>query len=44
MWMAMNYGHDIPEKELIDWQDQIIAQDRPLVCQLNARLAALTYQ
>src|SRR5436305_725432 len=21
MWMAMNYGHDIAEQELVDWQD-----------------------
>lgn len=31
MWMAMNYGEDIPEQELIDWQDAIFAQDRPIV-------------
>lgn len=31
MWMTMNYGHDIPEKELVDWQDSIFAQDKPIV-------------
>ncbi|MEZ4581623.1 MAG: hypothetical protein R3A10_08290 [Caldilineaceae bacterium] len=31
MWMAMNYGHDIPAEELIAWQDEIFAQDRPIV-------------
>jgi phenylpropionate dioxygenase-like ring-hydroxylating dioxygenase large terminal subunit len=31
MWMAMNYGHDIPEQDLIAWQDAIFAQDRPIV-------------
>jgi hypothetical protein len=28
MWMAMNYGHAIPDAELIAWQDRIFAQDR----------------
>lgn len=31
MWMTMNYGHDIPEQELIDWQNNIFAQDRPIL-------------
>jgi len=31
MWMAMNYGHDIPAAELIAWQDGIFAQDRPIL-------------
>lgn len=31
MWMAMNYGYDIPEKELVAYQDKIFAQDRPIV-------------
>jgi phenylpropionate dioxygenase-like ring-hydroxylating dioxygenase large terminal subunit len=31
MWMAMNYGHDIPEQELLAWQDTIFAQDRPIL-------------
>jgi phenylpropionate dioxygenase-like ring-hydroxylating dioxygenase large terminal subunit len=31
MWMAMNYGHDIPEAELVGWQDGIFAQDRPIL-------------
>jgi phenylpropionate dioxygenase-like ring-hydroxylating dioxygenase large terminal subunit len=31
MWMAMNYGHDIPEHELIAWQDAIFEQDRPIL-------------
>jgi phenylpropionate dioxygenase-like ring-hydroxylating dioxygenase large terminal subunit len=30
-WMAMNYGHDIPEADLFAWQDRIFAQDRPIV-------------
>jgi phenylpropionate dioxygenase-like ring-hydroxylating dioxygenase large terminal subunit len=31
MWMAMNYGHEIPAHELIAWEDAIFAQDRPIV-------------
>ena len=31
MWMAMNYGHDIPEAELLAWQDSIFEQDRPIL-------------
>ena len=31
MWMTMNYGHDIPAQELIDWQDNIFAQDQPIL-------------
>ncbi len=31
MWMTMNYGHDIAEQELIDWQNNIFFQDRPIV-------------
>jgi phenylpropionate dioxygenase-like ring-hydroxylating dioxygenase large terminal subunit len=31
MWMAMNYGHDLPAGELIAWQDRIFAQDRPIL-------------
>jgi phenylpropionate dioxygenase-like ring-hydroxylating dioxygenase large terminal subunit len=31
MWMAMNYGHDIAEADLVAWQDRIFAQDRPIL-------------
>jgi phenylpropionate dioxygenase-like ring-hydroxylating dioxygenase large terminal subunit len=31
MWMVMNYGHAIPDAELIAWQDRIFAQDRPIL-------------
>ena len=31
MWMAMNYGHDLAEADLIAWQDRIFAQDRPIL-------------
>jgi phenylpropionate dioxygenase-like ring-hydroxylating dioxygenase large terminal subunit len=31
MWMAMNYGHEIPERDLVAWQDTIFGQDRPIL-------------
>jgi phenylpropionate dioxygenase-like ring-hydroxylating dioxygenase large terminal subunit len=31
MWMAMNYGHDIPAADLVAWEDGIFAQDRPIL-------------
>lgn len=31
MWMAMNYGHDIAESQLIEWQDEIFSQDQPIL-------------
>ncbi|MFN8524410.1 MAG: aromatic ring-hydroxylating dioxygenase subunit alpha [Chloroflexota bacterium] len=31
MIMAMNYGHEIPEAELISWQDTIFLQDQPIL-------------
>lgn len=31
MWMTMNYGHDIAEKELIEWQNTIFSQDQPIL-------------
>ena len=30
-WLAMNYGHDVPERELISFQDKITGQDIPVV-------------
>lgn len=30
-WIAMNYGHDIPEQEIVARQDEITAQDIPVV-------------
>ena len=44
MWMAMNYGHDIPEKELVDWQDEIFSQDRPIVQSQRPELLPLDLQ
>lgn len=44
MWMAMNYGHDIPEAELIAWQDEIFAQDQPIVESQRPELLPLDLQ
>jgi len=44
MWMAMNYGHDIPEAELVAWQDEIFAQDRPIVESQRPELLPLDLQ
>ena len=30
-WLAMNYGQDLPEEELVAFQDQITGQDIPVV-------------
>ncbi len=30
-WLAMNYGHEIPEQELVSFQDRITGQDIPVV-------------
>ncbi len=30
-WIAMNYGHEIPEEEIVSLQNQITAQDIPVV-------------
>lgn len=44
MWMAMNYGHDIPEAELVEWQDGIFAQDRPILESQRPELLPLDLQ
>ena len=44
MWMTMNYGHDIPEQDLIGWQNQIFAQDRPIVQSQRPELLPLDLQ
>mgnify|MGYP005638578825 CR=1 FL=1 len=31
MWMTMNYGHELPAQDLIDWQTSIFEQDRPVL-------------
>lgn len=44
MWMAMNYGHDIPEHDLIAWQDSIFAQDAPILTSQRPELLPLDLQ
>jgi phenylpropionate dioxygenase-like ring-hydroxylating dioxygenase large terminal subunit len=44
MWMAMNYGHDLPAQDLIAYQDAIFAQDRPIVQSQRPELLPLDLQ
>lgn len=44
MWMAMNYGHDLPAADLIAWQDSIVAQDVPIVQSQRPELLPLDLQ
>lgn len=44
MWMAMNYGHEIPEAELVAYQDHIFAQDKPIVESQRPELLPLDLQ
>jgi phenylpropionate dioxygenase-like ring-hydroxylating dioxygenase large terminal subunit len=44
MWMAMNYGHEIPEQELVAWQDEIFSQDRPILESQRPELLPLDLQ
>jgi phenylpropionate dioxygenase-like ring-hydroxylating dioxygenase large terminal subunit len=44
MVMAMNYGHEIPEQELIAWQDTIFAQDQPILESQRPELLPLDLQ
>ena len=44
MWMAMNYSHDTPAEELIAWQDEIFAQDAPIVESQRPELLPLDLQ
>ena len=44
MWMTMNYGFDIPERELIEWQDEIFGQDAPILTSQRPGLLPLDLQ
>lgn len=44
MWMAMNYSHETPAEELITWQDEIFAQDLPIVESQRPELLPLDLQ
>jgi vanillate O-demethylase monooxygenase subunit len=42
--MAQNYGHDIPEQELVAYQDEIFAQDLPILQSQRPELLPLDLQ
>jgi len=44
MIMAMNYGHETPEAELVAWQDTIFAQDQPILESQRPELLPLDLQ
>jgi phenylpropionate dioxygenase-like ring-hydroxylating dioxygenase large terminal subunit len=44
IWMAQNYGHDIPEQELVAYQDEIFAQDLPILQSQRPELLPLDLQ
>jgi phenylpropionate dioxygenase-like ring-hydroxylating dioxygenase large terminal subunit len=44
MIMAMNYGHETPEQELVAWQDTIFAQDQPILESQRPELLPLDLQ
>ncbi len=44
MWVCMNYRHDVPEADLRAYQDQIVAQDIPIVESQRPELLPLDLQ
>jgi phenylpropionate dioxygenase-like ring-hydroxylating dioxygenase large terminal subunit len=44
MCMAMNYGYDLSEAELVAWQDRIFEQDRPILQSQRPELLPLDLQ
>ena len=42
--MAINYGHAIPEQELVAWQDSMALQDIPIVQSQRRELLPLDLQ
>ena len=44
MWMAMNYGHEQPEAELVAWQDSIFWQDAPILRSQRPELLPIDLQ
>jgi phenylpropionate dioxygenase-like ring-hydroxylating dioxygenase large terminal subunit len=44
MWMAMNYGHELPEEGLVSYQDRIFAQDQPILESQRPELLPLDLQ
>jgi phenylpropionate dioxygenase-like ring-hydroxylating dioxygenase large terminal subunit len=44
MWMAMNYGFETPEAELVGYQDKIFSQDAPILESQRPELLPLDLQ
>ena len=44
MWLAMDYGHDIPAQEIRDFEDKVTAQDVPIVESQRPELLPLDLQ
>lgn len=44
MWMAMNYGYDTPEADLVAYQDKIFSQDAPILQSQRPELLPLDLQ
>ena len=44
MWLAMNYGYDVPEETLRSFEDKIVAQDIPIVESQRPELLPLDLQ
>lgn len=44
IWMAQNYGYDIPEQELVAYQDEIFGQDLPILESQRPELLPLDLQ
>lgn len=44
MWMAQNFGYEIPEEEIIAYQDTIFAQDLPILESQRPELLPLDLQ
>lgn len=44
MWLAMNYGHDIPAEEIRDFESEVTAQDVPIVESQRPELLPLDLQ
>jgi phenylpropionate dioxygenase-like ring-hydroxylating dioxygenase large terminal subunit len=44
MVMAMNYGHETPEREFVVWQNAIFAQDQPILESQRPELLPLDLQ
>ena len=44
MWLAMNYGHDVPAQEIRDFETEVTAQDVPIVESQRPELLPLDLQ